>query len=135
MKHIFLSLLLLLPLTALAQERQSLDARAETPVKKEMNPTVKYLLSDWTFSVGGGLELGGTAPLPMPRSIRKVKGFNPLVNVFVEGLAHRTFFEGWGVTTGLRLEQKGMQTKAKVRNYYIEMTADDGGYMEGVWAG
>ena len=28
-----------------------------------------------------------------------------------------------------------MKTRANVKNYHMEMTADDGGYMEGAWTG
>ena len=36
---------------------------------------------------------------------------------------------------GVRLETKGMRTRARVKNYHMEMTADDGGYMVGAWTG
>lgn len=41
----------------------------------------------------------------------------------------------WGVKLGVRLETKGMRTQARVKNYHMEMTADDGGYMVGAWTG
>lgn len=41
----------------------------------------------------------------------------------------------WGMALGVRLETKGMKTDATVKNYHMEMTADDGGYMVGAWTG
>lgn len=81
------------------------------------------------------MELGGTSPLPLPREIREIKSFNPLLNFYVEGMAEKHIDGAWHLRTGARLEQKGMKTKARVKNYHMEMTADDGGYMEGAWTG
>lgn len=93
------------------------------------------LFADWRYQVGGGVAVGGTAPLPMPRSIRRIEAFNPLLNLYVEGLASRPVVGRWGIAAGLRLERKGMKTKAQVKNYRMEMTADDGAFMEGAWTG
>ncbi|MBR1838175.1 MAG: PorT family protein [Bacteroidaceae bacterium] len=91
----------------------------------------------WLFTAGAGFQIGGTAPTPMPRSIRKIESWNPLLCLSLEAQARR-FFDSearWSVSAGLRLEQKGMKTDASVKGYHMEMTADDGGYMEGEWTG
>ena len=38
-------------------------------------------LKGWQVAVGAGLEMGGASPVPMPRSIRKINSFNPLLNL------------------------------------------------------
>ena len=89
------------------------------------------------FTAGAGFQIGGTAPLPMPRSIRKIESFNPLLCLSLD-LQARKFIDNaarWSVSLGLRFEQKGMKTDASVKGYHMEMTADDGGYMEGDWTG
>ena len=44
-------------------------------------------------------------------------------------------FDKWGISTGIRLETKGMKTDATVKNYHMKMIANDGGEMEGQWTG
>lgn len=116
-------------------ERHSLEERQNMPIESEMTPLEKNVLHGWAWSLGAGLEVGGTAPLPIPREIRKIEEFNPLLNFYAEGVAEKQIYGYWYLRTGLRLEQKGMKTKARVKNYHMEMMADDGGYMEGAWTG
>ena len=40
-----------------------------------------------------------------------------------------------GVVTGLRLENKGMRTKAEVKNYGMEIIGEDGNRLKGNWTG
>ncbi len=89
------------------------------------------------ISIGAGFQIGGTAPLPMPRSIRKIDNYNPLLCLFLE-LQMRRYLDNdgrWSASLGVRFEQKGMKTDATVKGYHMEMTADDGGFMEGDWTG
>ncbi len=95
------------------------------------------LLHGWLFTAGAGVQIGGMTPTPMPRAIRKIEQYNPLLCLSLE-LQARKFFDNssrWSASIGLRLEQKGMKTDASVKGYHMEMTADDGGYMEGHWTG
>ena len=41
----------------------------------------------------------------------------------------------WGIITGLRLENKGMRTKATVKNYNMEIIGYDGNRLKGNWTG
>ena len=91
--------------------------------------------TDLHFSLGGGFAVGGTAPIPMPRSIRQIRSYNPQINLHAEGYLYRRLVGSWGVQTGLRVERKGMKTRSRVKDYRMEMTADDGAYMEGLWTG
>mgnify|MGYP000019570274 FL=1 len=40
-----------------------------------------------------------------------------------------------GIITGLRLENKGMRTKATVKNYNMEIIGYDGNRLKGNWTG
>lgn len=100
------------------------------------NNLLRAALKGWNVKLSAGFNVGGTAPLPLPREIRSIDGFNPLLNIAIEGdVQKRLAGSQWGVLVGLRLENKGMKTDATVKNYHMEMTADDGGYMEGSWTG
>lgn len=96
---------------------------------------LRAALKGWEVSLGAGVEIGGTSPLPLPRSIRKINSFRPRLNLQIEGAAHKHFDKHWGISLGLRLETKGMKTDADVKNYHMEITEDDGGHMEGGWTG
>ena len=39
----------------------------------------------WLIRIGAGYLLGGTAPLPLPVEIRGINGFNPGLNLSLEG--------------------------------------------------
>ena len=73
------------------------------------------------YSVRIGYEVGGTAPLGMPASIRGLNSFQPRANILVGGDAHYAFSSRWGLMASLWLENKGMRTDAKVKNYSMEM--------------
>ena len=80
----------------------------------------------WEFEVKAGVNIGGAAPLPMPREVRKIKSYNPKFNGTVEGLATYWFRNGhWGLSSGLKFEEKGMETGARVKNYHTEVTYGD----------
>lgn len=88
-----------------------------------------------TFEVRGGLSIGGASPLPMPKEIRSIDGFNPDVNPSVElNVTHR-IKQRWGIISGIRFEIKGMTTKATVKNYSMEIVGSDGNKMKGNWTG
>lgn len=87
------------------------------------------------YSIKAGFNIGGTSPLPLPEEIRKLNSYNPTTAIAIEGDVTKLFNTKWGITVGLRLETKGMKTDASVKNYYMEMIADDGGEMKGYWTG
>ncbi len=91
----------------------------------------------WQFRVGAGYNLGGSSPIPLPREIRSIDGFNPQLNFALEGSVQRRFANSaWGVMLGLRLETKGMETDATVKNYHMEAVNSDGsGKVVGAWTG
>ncbi len=73
------------------------------------------------YRLKAGLNIGGTAPLPLPVEIRKIEGYNPLLSVSIEGNVVKRIAPKWAILTGVRLENKGMSTKARVKNYHIEI--------------
>lgn len=89
----------------------------------------------WHYSASISYLIGGTSPVPLPKSIRKIKSFKPGFGFAVEGLAHRHLKGRWDLAAGLRFERKTMTTMAETKNYHMEITEDDGGHMEGGWTG
>lgn len=93
--------------------------------------------SGWYVSLGAGFNVGGTSPLPLPREIREIKSYDPRLNISIGGTAHKRFGNSpWGIALNLRLETKGMQTRARVKNYHMEaINADGSGKVVGAWTG
>lgn len=64
-----------------------------------------------------GYNLGGTAPVPLPESIRKLNSFTPQYN-FVLGVEAEEPLSGrFGLLLGLKFENKGMKEDAEVKDY------------------
>ena len=78
------------------------------------------------YRVKAGIAIGGTTPVPLPVEIRSIEGFRPKLNLSLEGEVVKSFNDKWALLFGLRLENKGMETEAKVKGYNITMYADDG---------
>ena len=89
------------------------------------------------YEVRAGINLGGTTPLPLPEEIRALTGFSPNVNLSIEGQITKWFDKNkkWGIILGLRVENKGMETEARVKNYGMEIIGDGGERLAGNWTG
>lgn len=94
-------------------------------------------MDSWNIRLSAGLNFGGTAPLPLPREIRAIEGYCPGMNLSMECTAERSIKESpWGIRCGIRLERKGMTTKARTKNYHMEAWNTDGtGKVQGAWTG
>ena len=89
------------------------------------------------YTVKAGSNIGGTAPVPLPREIRAIDSYRPTLCVSIEGDIKKWFGESkeWGMMIGLRLENKGMETKATVKNYSMEIIGSGGEKLKGNWTG
>lgn len=77
------------------------------------------LLDNLVYNLRFGYSIGGTAPMGMPATIRSMDKFTLTPN-FNLGLGiYRDLSEHWGLTTGLYLENKGMDVEATVKNYHM----------------
>ena len=100
------------------------------------SPTERLRDKGWEFEIRTGVNIGGAVPSPMPEEIREIVEYNPKLNGILE-LAISKWFSprnGLGIMTGVRLEQKGMETTARVKNYRMVLT-QQGSSMEGNWTG
>ncbi|GFZ39786.1 porin family protein [Bacteroides nordii] len=96
---------------------------------------LKSLTIGLEYRLKAGFNIGGTSPIPLPVEIRKINSYKPTTAFSIEGDVVKTFDNKWGVSAGIRLETKGMETDATVKNYHMKMIASDGGEMEGQWTG
>ena len=119
MKKIFIALLA----TAFAFSAQ---AKQDKGLKENDINIIDATQKGWQIRIGAGYLLGGTAPLPIPVEIRGIEGFNPGLNLSLEGSVQKTFNNtGWGLQFGVRFDTKGMTTDAKTKNYHMVMKTDD----------
>nr|WP_308570961.1 porin family protein [uncultured Prevotella sp.] len=77
----------------------------------------------WEYDVKFGINIGGSAPIPLPVQIRAIKKYDPRLNALIEGDVIHWLGEQkkWGVSVGLRFEEKGMHTGARVKSYSTEV--------------
>ena len=80
---------------------------------------IQSYLHGWEYSLKAGFSIGGTSPLPLPKEIRKIDSYAPGMAISIEGNATKWLNKNkvWGLTLGLRLENKNMTTEATVKNY------------------
>ena len=90
----------------------------------------------WEYEVKAGVNIGGASPLPMPVEIREISSYSPKFNGTLEGTVTKWLGkeQKWGVSTGLKFEEKGMITGANVKNYSMEIL-NDGSRVAGYWTG
>lgn len=81
-----------------------------------------------------GYNLGGTAPIGMPATIRKLNSYTIQPNVTLALDAYKPLGKQWGVVGGFHIERKGMKTDAQVKNYNMSMTRG-GETLSGVFTG
>jgi hypothetical protein len=91
------------------------------------------------YELKAGVNIGGTAPLPLPSEIREINSYSPNL-----ALSFGTEITKWfserednktGIVIGLRFETKGMTTNATVKNYGMEIIGDRGELVDGRWTG
>lgn len=89
------------------------------------------------YSVRAGFNIGGTAPVPLPQEIRSIDGYKPTFCLSIEGDVRKWFGaqRQWGMKLGIRAENKGMETKATVKNYGMEIVGSGGEELKGFWTG
>lgn len=90
----------------------------------------------WEYEVKAGVNIGGATPMPLPVEIREVESYSPKLNGTVEATVTRWLGKSqrWGVAAGLRIEEKGMKTGARVKNYSMEIL-NEGSKVAGRWTG
>ena len=116
--------------TVFAQEKTTKD-------DSKIDNLLRAAIHGWHIRLGAGFNIGGAAPLPLPAEIRSIDGYNPGMNIALEGAVHKQIDKTpWGILLGVRFEKKGMTTDATVKNYHMEAVNDDGsGTVIGAWTG
>ena len=94
----------------------------------------KGILADVEYGARIGYNIGGSAPLSMPASIRKLNKIPLTPNIAFGINAEKPLTNDFGLMVGLRFENKGMSTDCTVKNYKMEMVKG-GEKLGGVFTG
>ena len=94
----------------------------------------KKIFEDLAYNLRVGYSIGGTAPLDMPASIRKLNKYTLTNNLQLGIDARRKFNDTWGVLAGVHFENKGMNEDAQVKNYKMKLVRG-GQSLEGRFTG
>lgn len=92
------------------------------------------ILDDLKYDLRAGYNIGGTMPMGMPASIRSLDAYRPTLSVMLGLGVYKPLTDKWGLTTGLRLENKGMDIDATVKNYHMKIVRG-GQELEGMFTG
>lgn len=92
------------------------------------------LLHKFTYQARIGYNLGGTAPIGMPATIRTLHSYTLQPNLQLGIDAHYPLNNKWGLMFGLHFEGKGMKIDAGVKNYHMTMVKG-GEQLDGVFTG
>lgn len=92
------------------------------------------ILDNLQYDLRAGYNIGGTAPMGMPASIRSLDAYRLTPSVMVGLGVYKPLTDHWGIATGLRLENKGMDIDATVKNYHMKIVRG-GQELEGMFTG
>lgn len=96
----------------------------------------KSFFKNLDYEVNAGVNLGGASPLPLPSEIRKIDSFDPNLNlqIGVKATKWTDAEKKWGIALAINFENRGMETKATVKNYGMSII-QNGGILTGRWTG
>lgn len=81
-----------------------------------------------------GYNIGGTAPVPLPRSIRSIESYKLTPSFMVGADAEYGFNDSWGLMVGLRVENKAMKGSVRTKAYHMELVRGNS-VMDGLFTG
>ncbi len=92
------------------------------------------LLDSLSFSAKVGYNIGGTTFMGMPATVRKMNSYKPPLSLLLAVDVQKPLSGKWGIMTGLRFENKGMEVDATVKNFHMEISRG-GKRLEGYYTG
>ena len=81
-----------------------------------------------------GYSIGGTAPIGIPATIRSIDAFRLCPSLMAGADVNVPLHNHWGLLTGLRIENKAMDTEVTTKGYRMEVVKGDN-KIEGLFTG
>jgi len=94
----------------------------------------EYPSDGWQLKARVGYNIGGTAPLGIPATIRSLEAYHLTPSIMVGADALIPISSRWGVLTGLHLENKGLDVEVTTKAYRMKLKMDDD-ELEGLYTG
>ena len=81
-----------------------------------------------------GYNIGATAPVPLPRTIRSIESYSltPSFMFGIDGMLPLS--ETWGIAAGLHVENKAMKSEVNTKAYHMEVVKG-GSHIVGLFTG
>ncbi|MGN0068698.1 MAG: porin family protein [Prevotella sp.] len=95
---------------------------------------IDRLLSNLDMTARLGYNIGGTAPVGLPATIRSLDRYTLQPNASFGVDVGKKVAGRFGIMAGIHLENKGMETDARVKNYHMRIT-NGGETLEGMFTG
>ncbi|NDV69609.1 porin family protein [Dysgonomonas sp. 25] len=73
-----------------------------------------------------GVNIGATAPVPLPEEVRKIDSYNPKFNPQIGVMTTYNINEKWGIGIGATIDWKGMRVKDEVKYMYTTVEVEEG---------
>jgi hypothetical protein len=90
--------------------------------------------SQFQFKVRAGYNIGGTAPIGLPASIRSIDKYSLTPSFMVGADVNLPLQDSWGVQLGLHIENKGMDGEVTTKTYRMEIKKGES-LLNGVYTG
>ncbi len=88
----------------------------------------------WQMKARVGYNIGGTAPLGLPSTIRSLEAYHLTASVMAGVDVNIPIRHKWGVLAGLYVENKGMDGEVTTKGYRMKLKMDND-ELEGVYTG
>ena len=83
------------------------------------------ILEELQLRARAGYSIGGTAPIPLPETIRSIDSYS-LTPSFMAGIdAQLPLNQRWGISVGLHFENKAMDGDVTTKAYHMEVVKGD----------
>jgi hypothetical protein len=89
------------------------------------SPAQAVTLDSLQLRARAGYNIGGTTPIPLPETIRSIDSYSLTPSFLVGFDASLPLTQRWGITTGLRFENKGMKASITTKAYFMEVIKGD----------
>lgn len=83
------------------------------------------ILEELQIRARAGYNIGGTAPIPLPETIRSIDSYRLTPSLMVGIDARLPLSRNWGLMTGIRFENKGMDGDVTTKSYQMEVVKGD----------
>ena len=83
------------------------------------------ILEELQLRARAGYNIGGTTPIPLPETIRRINSYRLTPSLMVGLDARLPLSKQWGIMAGIRFENKGMDGDVTVKSDQMEVVKGD----------